>query len=120
MAPYPGQMALSFATAPFHAQATIDPVLLGVVGLAAVGSAVLLGLGLAAYVRRRSKPYLLIALALAAIGVRSAVAWVTMLGMMPEAKHHLVEHGLDVVMTALVVGAVWYARTLRRGTGVNQ
>lgn len=104
-----------------HVQTTsVDPVLLAVVGLAGLGSALLLGLGLAAYVRRRSRPYLLVALALATIGVRSVVAWVTMVGMVSDATHHLVEHGLDVVMAALVVGAVWYARSLRRGTGVER
>ena len=97
---------------PLHVQTTVDPILLGVLGLAALGSALLLGLGLAAYVRRRSRPYLLVALALATIGVRSGVAWVTMLGMLPNTTHHLVEHGLDVAMTALVVGAVWYARSI--------
>ncbi|WP_435348296.1 DUF7471 family protein [Haloarchaeobius sp. HRN-SO-5] len=99
---------------PLHAGPTVDPLLLGVLGLAALGSALLLGLGLAAYVRRRSRPYLLVALALATIGVRSGVAWVTMLGLLPDATHHLLEHGLDVAMTALVVGAVWYARSIRQ------
>jgi hypothetical protein len=114
-------MGFLLGATPLHAQTTVvDPVLLAVIGLAALGSAVLLGLGLAAYVRRRSRPYLLVVLALAAIAARSAVAWVTMLGMLPDATHHLVEHGLDVVMTALVVGAVWYARSLRQGPGVDQ
>ncbi|WP_435365471.1 DUF7471 family protein [Haloarchaeobius sp. DYHT-AS-18] len=108
MEPLPG-------LAPLHASTTVGPLLLGVLTLAGLGSALLLGLGLAAYVRRRSRPYLLVALALATIAGRSLVAWFAMMGPLTDADHHLAEHGLDVVMTALVVGAVWYAREIRQG-----
>ncbi|WP_435359785.1 DUF7471 family protein [Haloarchaeobius sp. DFWS5] len=113
MSPLPSDLAL-------HASATVDPLLLGVLAVAALGSALLLGLGLAAYLRRRSRPYMLIALALGTIAARSAVAWVTMLGAVEPTAHHLVEHGLDVVMAALVVGAVWYARDVRQAQGVDR
>ena len=91
-----------------------SPALLGVVGLAAVATAVLLGLALAAFVRRRSQPYLLIASAVVALFARSVVAGFTVAGAIAPRTHHLVEHALDVVLVALVVAAVYYARTTVR------
>jgi hypothetical protein len=88
--------------------------LLALTGVAAVGASVLLGLAIAAFVQRRSRPYLLIVAAFLALLGRSAVVGVSMLGVVSPANHHLFEHGLDVVLVALVVAAVYYARTVRR------
>ena len=82
--------------------------LLATAGLA---SAILLGLGLAAFARRRSRAYLLVVLALSALLTRTVVAVGAEAGVLSVSLHHLAEHGLDVVMAALVVGAVVYART---------
>jgi hypothetical protein len=79
--------------------------------VAAVGSVVLLGLAIAALVRRQSRPYLLIAAAIGAVFTRSAVGGLTMAGTLSTTEHHLLEHGLDVVLVALVIAAVYYART---------
>ena len=89
-------------------------VLLAAAGLA---SALLLGLGLAAYARRRSRSYLLVVLALGALLARTLVAAGAEAGVLSTAVHHLAEHGLDVVMAALVVGAVVYVRTVEPGQG---
>ena len=97
--------------------ATPDPMVAGVLVLAGLASAVLVGLALAAFVRRRSRSYLLVTLALAAVLARTGVAAVTMAGGLSDATHHLLEHGLDVVMVALVVAAVYYARTVEPGVG---
>lgn len=88
----------------------VDLPLLTILVLAAVGSAVLLGLGLAAFLRRGSGSYLLIVLALAALAARTAVATLAMTNMMSPTGHHLLEHALDVVLVALVIAAVYYAR----------
>lgn len=99
-----------------HAQhAGVDPVTAGVVALAGVASAVLVGLALAAFVRRRSRSYLLVTLALVAVLARAGVGALTLAGTVPDPSHHLVEHGLDVVMAALVVAAVYYARSVDPG-----
>ncbi len=99
-----------------HTQpASTDPVVAGVLALAGVASAVVVGLALAAFVRRRSRSYLLVTLALAAVLARTGVAAVTLAGGMSDGDHHLIEHGLDVVMAALVVAAVYYARTVKPG-----
>ena len=86
-------------------------VLVGVLGVAGLGAALLLGLALAAFVRRQSRPYLLIVAAVAALLARSAVAALTVTGTLSIDSHHLLEHGLDVLLVALVVAAVYYARS---------
>ncbi|WP_225335259.1 DUF7471 family protein [Halomicrobium urmianum] len=86
--------------------------MVGVITLAGLGAAVLLGLALAAFVRRRSQPYVLIVGAIAALLGRSAVAGLSLAGLLRPGPHHFLEHGLDVVMVALIVAAVYYARTV--------
>ncbi|AXG07491.1 hypothetical protein DU500_14245 [Haloplanus rubicundus] len=101
--------------APLHAVVGVaSPGLLAVVGVATLGASALLGLAFAAFVRRRSRPYLLIVAAFAALLGRSAVVGASALGMLSPTDHHFFEHGLDVVLVALVVAAVYYARTVRR------
>lgn len=56
-------------------------------------------------------------LALAALLARTLVAAGAEAGVLSTAVHHLAEHGLDVVMAALVVGAVVYVRTAEPGPG---
>lgn len=90
------------------------PWVLAVVALATVATAALLGLTFAAYVRRKSRSYLLVVAAVAALLARSVVAGVTFAGMVSPAGHHLLEHGLDVVLVGLVVAAVYYARSVER------
>lgn len=79
--------------------------------IAVIGSAALLGLAIAALVRRQSRPYLLVAAAIGAVFARSAVGGLTVTGTFTATEHHLLEHGLDVVLVALVIAAVYYART---------
>jgi hypothetical protein len=91
--------------------------MVGAVAVAMTGAGVLLGLGLVALVRRRSWSYLLVALALAALFARAAVAAMSLAGAFDPFEHHLLEHGLDAAMVAFVVAAVYHARTLRRRIG---
>lgn len=95
----------------------IDLPLLIVLLAAGLVTALLLGLAIAAFTQRQSRPYLLIALAIAALFARTLVAGLTMMNVLPEAHHHLLEHLLDVAMAALVIGAVYYARTVDRQVG---
>ncbi|QLG29683.1 hypothetical protein HUG10_18930 (plasmid) [Halorarum halophilum] len=81
-----------------------------VLGLAAAGGAVLLGGGLAAFLQRRSRPYLLVALALGTLLARTALAVGATWGAVGEEVHHFGEHVLDVAMAGLVIAAVVYAR----------
>jgi hypothetical protein len=98
-----------------HAGAAPEPPwVLAVVGLSLVATASLLGLTFAAYLRRKSRSYLLVVAAVAALLARSVVAGVSFAGMVSPAGHHLLEHGLDVVLVGLVVAAVYYARSVER------
>lgn len=94
--------------------ATSTSALTLVLTLGALGSVAVLVLALAALRRRRSLPYLLVALAIAALATRAVVGALTMGGYLGSTTHHLVEHGLDVAVIALVVGAVYYARTVEK------
>jgi hypothetical protein len=97
----------------------VDLVMVGAVAVAMSGAGVLLGLGLAALLRRRSWSYLLVALALAALFARVSVAALSVAGMFGPTQHHLVEHSLDAVMVALVVAAVYHARSIQREIGTD-
>jgi hypothetical protein len=95
--------------------ATVEPeplALVPVVMLATAGAAVLLGVALAAFVRRQSRPYLLIVGAFAALFGRSAIAGIAVVGHLSRTDHHLIEHGFDVVLVALTIAAVYHARTV--------
>jgi hypothetical protein len=96
---------------------TPDIAFAALLALAGLGSAVVLGLGLAALVRRRSRSYLLVTLALATLLARTGVAALSLTGMVAQGSHHLLEHGLDAAMAALVVAAVYDARVVRGTAG---
>ena len=76
----------------------------------ALGAAAILGVAVAALHRRPSWPYLLVALALGTLLVRFVAGVTYMQGSVSPEAHHLLEHGLDVAMAALVIGAVLVAR----------
>ena len=101
------------AAVALHATET-SPALSLLLVVGGLGAALVAGLALAALSRRRSVPYLLIALAVLAVLSRAVVGVVSLQGGLDPGTHHLVEHGLDVVMVALVVAAVVLAR---RATG---
>lgn len=87
-----------------------DFVTLSVLTLAAALTAVVAGLAVAAFVRRRSRPYLLVALALSSLVARTAVGLGAYTPMITGDEHHLLEHGLDIVMASLVIAAVYLVR----------
>lgn len=82
------------------------------VTIAAMGTALLLGVAFVAFVQRQSRPYLLLVAAFGALLGRSVVAGFSMFGLLPTTTHHLLEHGMDVLLVALVVAAVYHARTV--------
>lgn len=82
--------------------------------LSAVAVAVLCGLSVAAYRQRRTRPYLLIALALTALFARPLVALLSGFSLVSAPTHHFLEHALDTLFVVLVLGAVYYARTVEK------
>lgn len=86
--------------------------LLAIVTAGAVGTSLLLALAVTAFVRRQSRSYFLIAAAFAALLGRSIVVGLTLNGILTPTGHHLLEHTFDVILVALVIAAVYYARTI--------
>ncbi|GEM_PF-503843 len=84
-----------------------SPLLMTVLVLAGIGTTLLFLLGVVAYRRRRTRPYLLITLALAALVVRTVVGLGTVYGHVPMGLHHLVEHGLDFLIAVFLLTAVY-------------
>jgi len=82
--------------------------------LSAVGSLIVFGLAVAAYRRRRSRPYLLITAALGALVARPIIGASTFFGVMSMGTHHTIEHLLDVVIAGLLIGAVYSVGALER------
>ncbi|WP_449271855.1 DUF7471 family protein [Halostella litorea] len=68
-------------------------------------------LSFAAYVKRRTMSYLLIAIAFSTFLGKTSLGLTYLMGSMNADMHHSFEHSLDVVMMALVLGAVYYARS---------
>lgn len=99
------------------AGSTADAVLPGVLVLAGIASLLVVGLAIAAFAQRRSQSYLLIALALATLLVRTIVGGLTVNRLLPRGTHHTAEHALDVVMATLLVAAVYCARTADQPSG---
>lgn len=96
-----------------------DPLTLTALTLAGVLAAILAGFGLAAYARRRSRSYLLVTLALSTLVARTVVGFVAYIGLIGPDAHHLLEHGLDVLMAALVIAAVFVVRTTTHDIEAN-
>lgn len=92
--------------------ASADAATVVVLAVSGVASLLLTGLAVAAYSRRRSTSYLLVALAVATLLARTGVAWAALANRLAPDTHHLLEHALDVAMIVLVVAAVYYARTV--------
>lgn len=88
----------------------------GVLFLAGIASAVIVGLAIAAFAQRRSRSYLLITIALATLLARTGVGGLAMIDIIPLELHHLIEHTLDGAMAVLLIAAVYYARTTARPT----
>lgn len=104
----------------FSAVVTANPLLLAVLTIAGLGASVVVGLALAVFIRRRSRSYLLVTLAVATLLARTVVASLSLNGSIDAGVHHLAEHGLDIVMVALVIAAVYTARQVKRGGGVHE
>jgi len=90
---------------------TLAPLLLGVIALAVLGTTILFVIGLIGYLRRQTVPYLVITIVLGVLVVRSIVGLGTALGLVPMAVHHLVEHGIDVIIAASLLSLLYRRRS---------
>ena len=74
--------------------------------LAGLGTGILFVVSFLAYWQRRSVRYLLIAVAVGALFLRSIVGIGTVLGYTPMVVHHLIEHTFDFLIASLILYAV--------------
>ena len=81
--------------------------ILAVLSLAGIGTGILFSASVVAYRRRRSRRYALITVAVGALFFRSIIGLGTVLGVVPMVVHHLLAHGLDFAIAALVLSAVY-------------
>ncbi|WP_254864113.1 DUF7471 family protein [Halovivax gelatinilyticus] len=85
----------------------LTPLLLVVIALAAVGTTVLFLAAVVAYRRRRTARYALLSIVLGLLVTRSVVGLGTVFGVVPMTVHHLIEHGFDFLIAALLLWAVY-------------
>lgn len=87
-----------------------DTVLLSLLIFAGLAATVLLSMGLIAFLRRQSRSYLLVILALGTLVCKVGAGGLTLVGILPSNLHHVMEHGLDLAMAVLLIAAVYYTR----------
>lgn len=93
--------------------------LLGVLLLACLGTGILFAISLLAWRQRRSRRYLLIAIAVGALFARSIIGIGTVFGTVPMVVHHLVEHSLDFFIAALILYAVIRSKPAQLGSSLD-
>ena len=81
----------------------VAPVLIGIILLAAFGTAILFLVGLGGYHRRRTVRHGVIAIVLGLLVGRSLVGLGTVFGIVPMVAHHIIEHGFDLLIAALLL-----------------
>jgi len=103
---WPGHVGGHWGTA--HVDFTV------VLAVSGLTTAVLCIAGVAAYRRRGSRAYLLVALALAVLVARPVLGGLAMVGALSPATHHTLEHGADAVIVVLLLGAAYYTRSVEQ------
>lgn len=83
-----------------------DGVLLGFLTLAGVLAGAIFLVSVIVYARRRSRRYLLLTAALGALFGRSLVGLCYLVGWISHRQHHLIEHGLDIVIGFSILAAL--------------
>lgn len=81
--------------------------LLSIILLASLGTGLLFVLSLVAAYRRRSRRYVVIAVAVGALFTRSVVGIGTVSGAVPMVVHHGVEHSFDFLIAVLILLAIY-------------
>lgn len=95
-----------------------DQLYAGIIVVSAIVSFPLALFGLLAYRRRRTMSYLFVASAFVAFLLKSVVGILGLLGLLSMESHHLIEHGLDILVGVLLIGAVYLARDSKRFEGL--
>ncbi|WP_440763302.1 DUF7471 family protein [Natronorubrum sp. DTA7] len=88
----------------------VPPEYVIIVSLETVASIAILAVSLALFVRRRQTSYLLVTAAFSTLVVRSVLGLLTVFGLLAIDSHHVLEHGLDVLLVGLLFLAVIVAQ----------
>lgn len=108
-------IALSFHSGAEWVDGRYTPILWLVVALASIGTTLLFAVGVIAYRRRRTFRYQLITVVLGVLVIRTVVGIGTILGYVPMTVHHLVEHGFDFLIAALILYAIYRVGPVQGG-----
>lgn len=85
----------------------LSPYLYPILFIAAAGTALLFLMSIAVYLRRRTTPFLLISIAIGLLVLRSIIGFGTVRGVVPMNAHHMIEHGFDFLIAALILVAIY-------------
>lgn len=100
------------ANLPLHSGGALsDGLLIIALSAGTVFSILIALLSFAAFVRRQTVSYLLVALAFSTFLGKTSLGLMYLRGSMNADMHHSLEHSLDVVMIVLVLAAVYHARS---------
>ena len=83
------------------------PVLIAIILLAATGTLALVVIGLLSYLRRPTFRYRVLTVVLGLLVVRSIVGMATVFDIVPMTLHHLLEHGLDLLVAGLLLYLIY-------------
>ncbi|WP_436345945.1 DUF7471 family protein [Natronorubrum sp. FCH18a] len=89
---------------------TAPPEYAAIVALETVASIAILAVSLALFARRRQTSYLFVTAAFSTLVIRSALGLLTVFGLLAIDSHHVLEHGLDVLLIGLLFLAVIVAQ----------
>lgn len=87
-----------------------EPLLAVILLLSILASVPLAVFSLLAYRRRRSMPYLFVAIGFVLFLLKSVLGGVTILGGVGIEIHHLLEHGFDFLIAVFLLAAVYVSR----------
>jgi hypothetical protein len=88
-----------------------ETALIPVLVIGGLASALLVWLGLVAFLRRQTSSYLFVVLALGTLVLKVWVGGLALGNVIPISQHHLIEHALDGSMAVFLLAAVYYVRT---------
>ncbi len=91
-----------------------DPIIAATIVVAAIASFPLALFGILAYKRRRTTAYFFVATALVAFFLQAVLGGLSLVGIFSTRNHQLLEHGLDIAIAFLLIGAVYVARNAKQ------
>jgi heme A synthase len=105
-----GKSSTAMSAVPLHLGTEMNDMTLVFIILGGIISSILASMSVFAFSQRRSRPYLLVSLALGMLAAKAFIGGLTVFRIIPTARHHMIEHGLDFITALLLIAAVIFAR----------